>query len=122
MKRHITITISDINYLEAERRGIIQKRLLSSMLDDFLTRYFKNEIDTKNSYDLLMEKKDLEEELEKNNNARLEVSGRLGIIKAKLEELEEEKKEHQQKLSEKINKKAQVIKDSNILDEVLFND
>jgi len=116
-KKQQMIMLEESIYLEARRQGIIQRRELSKMINDFLKTYFSNDETLDN--ELIKKKKKTEEELKKTKQKEKKLLEELSIIKIKINSKEEKNKQTKKELNKEIKMKADAFKSSNILNEVL---
>lgn len=115
-KKMQMITIDMENYLQALNTGLIKDKKLSGMLNDFLTQYFGSKEDFT---DLFLEKQKLTIEIQELRTNLTKKAGELVLIETELDKQQTQKKQQAKKEFEEVERMQKVIKDSNILDEVL---
>jgi len=117
-KKSQLITIDPLNYAEALKRGIIERRELSGLINGFLTNYFTS-LENPENAELLTKKQDLEKRRNQLQKEILEVTSEISIISLKIDQKKQEKKQEDKEEYEKIKKMNQSIKNSGLLDEII---
>ncbi len=112
------ITISSSNYLEAVKRGIIQERKLSGLIDGFLSNYFAD-LEDPSKAELLQRRSDLEDQRKGLQESLLKVSSELSIVSNKLDLKKQEKDQANKDEYDKIKVMNKSIKNSGLMDELV---